>query len=75
MLGQYENARLSEANDLSTIMIVDRAAPPDFKYGPRRTRIVLVGIGSGLMFGLLWAFISETIRKDLRKRRYDDYED
>ncbi|MBQ9434321.1 MAG: hypothetical protein IJU26_08915 [Synergistaceae bacterium] len=79
MLRQYENARLSEASDLSTIMIVDRATPPDSKYGPRRTRIVLLCTGAGLAIGLFWAFLAAHISallKERRKRGYDyEYDD
>ena len=79
MLRQYENARLSEANDLSTIMIVDRATPPDFKYGPRRTRMVIIGTSAGFALGIVWSFLAAHINallKERRKRGYDyEYDD
>ena len=79
MLRQYENARLSEANDLSTIMIIDRATPPDSRYGPRRTRIVLISTTAGLAVGVFWAFLAAHISsliKERRKRGYDyEYDD
>ena len=79
MLRQYENARLSEASDLSTIMIVDRATPPDSKYGPRRTRIVIFTTATGLGIGLFWAFLAahiSALMKERRKRGYDyEYDD
>ena len=79
MLRQYENAKLSEANDLSTFMIIDRATPPDFKYKPRRTRIVIFGAGAGFALGIFWAFLAAHINalmKERRKREYDyEYED
>jgi len=79
MLRQYENARLSEANDLSTIMIVDRATPPDYKYGPRRTRMVIIGTSAGFALGVVWSFLAAHINallKERRKRGYDyEYDD
>ena len=79
MLRQYENARLSEANDLSTIMILDRATPPDSKYGPRRTRIVLISTGTGLAISIFCVFLAAHINallKEKRKRSYDyEYDD
>ena len=74
MLRQYENAKLSEASDLSTILVVDKAIPPDYRYGPRRTRIILIGTGTGLIIGLFWAFMAAHIRALLRERRKRGYD-
>lgn len=62
MLRQYENARLSEASDLSTVFVVDKATPPDYKYRPRRGRIAIIGTMAGFCLGVFWAFLSEHIR-------------
>lgn len=82
MLRQYENARLSEASDLSTILIIDRATPPDYKYLPRRARICIVGTAAGTVLGILLAFIFEHLRAVKKSRRYmynnndnEDYDD
>ena len=79
MLRQYENAKLSEASDLSTIMIIDRATPPDYKYGPRRARIVMFATAAGGFIGIFWAFLAAHINallKEKRKRGYDyEYDD
>ena len=78
MMRQYENARLSEANDLSTISIIDPATPPDSKYGPRRTRIVMIGAAGGVAFGVFLAFLIEHLIAVKRARRYayaDGYDD
>lgn len=68
MLRQYENARLSEASDLSAISIVDYATPPDYKYGPRRARITLMGLMAGFALSIFWAFLSAHI-KSLREAK------
>ena len=73
MLRQYENAKLSEASDLSTLQIVDPATPPDYKFKPRRARIMIIGTMAGFCWGVLWAFLSDHIRS-LREAR-DYYEE
>ena len=62
MMRQYENARLSEASDISTIHIIDHATPPDYKYKPQRARIAILGAMAGFALGVFWAFISAHIR-------------
>ena len=74
MLRQYENAKLSEANDLSTLQIVDPATPPDYKYLPRRARIIVIGAMAGFGLGIIWAFLAEHIRA-LKKAKEYDYDD
>ena len=73
MLRQYENAKLSEASDLSTLQIVDPATPPDYKFKPRRARIMIIGTMAGFCLGVFWAFLSDHIRS-LREAR-DYYEE
>ena len=73
MLRQYENARLSEANDVSTIQVIDVATPPDYKYLPKRARIIILGTMVGFGLGVFWAFISDYIRK--LKSKQEDYDD
>ena len=76
MLRQYENARLSEANDISTIQIIDYAKAPDYKYKPKRGQITIVGAFAGLFLGIFWAFLSDHIRALKRaKEESDDYDD
>ena len=78
MLRQYETARLSEASDLSTIVVIDPATPPDYKYGPRRARITLIGAGIGFAIGIFWAFLAAHIselRKEKKYRKEDYYDD
>lgn len=40
---QYEEARITEARDVATVEVLDRADPPDRKIWPRRS--LLIGLG------------------------------
>ena len=71
MLRQYESAKLSESIDISTISIIDPATPPDYKYLPKRARMVMLGTMMGFALGVFLAFLSDQLQK-LRKNK-DDY--
>ena len=75
MLRQFENARLGEASDISTIQVVDPATPPDYKYKPKRARMVILGTMAGFMLGVFWAFLSDYMRKLKSRVDGDDYDD
>lgn len=74
MLRQYENAKLSEASDFSTVQIIDKATPPDWKYKPRRGLIMVIGTMMGFALGVFIAFLSAHI-KSIRESRDDYYDD
>ncbi|MBQ7193043.1 MAG: hypothetical protein IJR98_01565 [Synergistaceae bacterium] len=71
MMRQYENARLSEASDLSTLQIVDRATPPDWKYKPKRGQIMIIGTMLGFVLGSGWLFVKFM----MAQRNKDENED
>ena len=77
MLRQYENARLSEASDLSTLQIVDRATPPDWKYKPQRVKIMIIGTMLGFMLGAGWLSVKFMMaQRELNDLKEDnEYED
>lgn len=62
MFRQYENAKLSEAGEFSALSIVDRATPPDWRYGPRRTRMVIIATMAGGALSVFLAFLFAHIR-------------
>ncbi len=70
MMKQYENARLSEVNDLSTITILDRATPPDYKYKPGRAKITLGIAFLGFFLSVSWVFGKEFL-KSLKDQNQD----
>lgn len=70
LLRQYENAKLSEASDFSTVQIIDTANPPDWKYKPKRAQIIIVGAFLGFSLGVFWAFLSSHIHSIKDSRDY-----
>lgn len=74
MLSQYENARLSEAYDLSNIQIIDPATPPDWKFKPQRGRIMIIGTFLGGFLAMGWLFIRYMINLH-KAREEDDFDD
>ncbi|MBQ7578520.1 MAG: hypothetical protein IJT21_09690 [Synergistaceae bacterium] len=78
MLRQYESAKLTEANDMASISVIDYAYPPDARFGPQRTRMVIINSTIGLAISVFWSFFAEYMRKkkEERERAYnDDYDD
>lgn len=70
MMRQYESAKLSEVNDISSVSVVEPAVPPRGKYGPKRTRIALAAFGGGFVLGIFIVFLVAHIRT-LRKNQED----
>jgi tyrosine-protein kinase Etk/Wzc len=56
---QYEMAKLSEANDVANIQVIQRAEVPDKKAKPKRSLIVLVSTFAAGFMAVLFAFICE----------------
>jgi uncharacterized protein involved in exopolysaccharide biosynthesis len=62
LVQQYEKARLSSIDPGPQLQIVDRAIAPNRKSGPPRKIILLAGIVSGFLFGLLYILTADLIR-------------
>jgi tyrosine-protein kinase Etk/Wzc len=58
---QYELAKMDEAKEASLIQVLDKAVPAERKSGPKRALITIAGLFSGLMLGVLIAFLREVI--------------
>ena len=54
---QYEMTKLTEANDVSTIQVVQKAQVPDYKIKPRRALILVTSTTAGFACALLLAFL------------------
>ncbi len=37
----YEQAKVEEQKSIPTIMVIDKAVPPELKYSPKRSVIIL----------------------------------
>ncbi|MBQ3402056.1 MAG: hypothetical protein IJG65_01595 [Synergistaceae bacterium] len=75
LLRQYETARLSEASDISTISIIDRATPPDWKYKPKRAQIMMIGTMAGFALGVFLAFLAAHLAALKESREAQEYYD
>src|SRR5439155_1946893 len=51
---QYEEARITEARDVSTVEVLDRADPPDRRFWPRRGLLTALGFVISAFGALLW---------------------
>lgn len=61
---QYEMAKIQEAKDSPTIQVLDEATPPDKKYKPKRSLIVMSATLLSFCAGVIYAFVA-----DFRDRR------
>jgi uncharacterized protein involved in exopolysaccharide biosynthesis len=58
---QYEEARINEARDLTTVEVLDRADPPDRRIWPRRG--LLIGLGFLISAFAATAWIAWSVRR------------
>lgn len=73
LLGQLEQAKIQENEEMPTITILDRAVPPEMRSRPKRTIIVLLAFGVSLMVSLLLAAWLEYLLR-LRTQSPEDYD-
>jgi capsule polysaccharide export protein KpsE/RkpR len=60
---QYEIARLGEVKTLSGIKLVQLAYVPEYKFKPRRTRIVLLATYTAFFVSILFVFVLARIEQ------------
>jgi tyrosine-protein kinase Etk/Wzc len=58
---QYESARLDESHDAPMLQVLDQAVIPDTKSGPHRGLIGLCGLLMGLIGGMAWLLLRESL--------------
>jgi tyrosine-protein kinase Etk/Wzc len=56
---QYEMAQIEEAKDVGTVQVLDPAVPPQKKFGPRRSLIIVSSTVIGLVLSIWLAFVIE----------------
>lgn len=62
---QYEMAKMSEANDVPTLQVLQKAVAPERKSRPARARIVLTAAFVALFFSITGVLLFECIKKPL----------
>ncbi|MDH3890561.1 MAG: Wzz/FepE/Etk N-terminal domain-containing protein [candidate division Zixibacteria bacterium] len=72
LLGQLEQAKIQENEELPTITVLDWAVPPEMRSRPKRTIMVLLAFGLSLIGALLLAAWLEFVSR-LRTQSPDDY--
>ncbi|MBI4839009.1 MAG: chain length determinant family protein, partial [Nitrospirae bacterium] len=60
---QFEAAKLDEARDSAIIQVIDKAIPPERRFKPKRTQMVMVAGISGFVISVFIAFFMEFIEK------------
>lgn len=61
--GQYEIARVDEARDAAIIQAIDKAVPPEKKFKPKRTLMVIIAAFVSFFLSVFVAFFMEYIEK------------
>ncbi|ERP31395.1 GumC family protein [Chitinivibrio alkaliphilus] len=59
LLSQYEDFRIQEAANISTVKVVEPAIAPDFPVEPNKKKLVVLAVLGGLMVGFGLALIRE----------------
>jgi len=70
---KYEEARILEAEKARDVTVVEPAALPSQPVSPNKSFNFMIGILSGLLFGLIMAFVTESF--DTSIGRVDDIEE
>ena len=70
---KYEDARILEAEKVQDVTVIERASVPGRPISPNYRSNIIVGILSGILIGLIMAFVTESL--DTSIGRIDDLED
>jgi len=73
LTGLYEEARIKEQKDTPTISILETAYPPEIKYKPRRTMIVIVTFAASFVLALFLALFGDYLA-EMRRSSPADFE-
>lgn len=69
----YEDARIKEQKDTPTISVLEEAYPPELKYKPKRSIIVVVTFCASLMLAVFLAIFADYL-ENLRRLSPADYD-
>lgn len=73
LTGMYEEARIKEQKDTPTIAVLETAYPPELKYRPKRTLIVVLTFAASLVLSLFIALFAEYV-DNLRRSSPTEYD-
>ncbi|RJP63772.1 MAG: hypothetical protein C4539_15780 [Ignavibacteriales bacterium] len=59
VMPMYEQAKVEEQKSIPTIMLIDKAVPPQLKYGPKRAAIILGVFALFLFMSIPFVFVAE----------------
>jgi uncharacterized protein involved in exopolysaccharide biosynthesis len=62
LIQQYELAKIEEAKTIPTVQVLDRAVPPERKYKPKRSLIVIFSALSTTIILVMFILVIERIR-------------
>jgi tyrosine-protein kinase Etk/Wzc len=59
LMSQFEQAKIEESRNTSTISVLDYASVPELKDKPKRSQLVLLAVLISLILSLLWIWLIE----------------
>jgi tyrosine-protein kinase Etk/Wzc len=63
LLPMYEQAKVEENKSVPTIMVLDKAIPPELKYAPKKSIIIILVLLIFLFFAIPFVFMAERVNK------------
>lgn len=63
LIKQHEAAKIDEAKDATIIQVIDKAEPPERRFKPKRTQMVLIAGVVGFFLSIFSAFFMEYTEK------------
>jgi uncharacterized protein involved in exopolysaccharide biosynthesis len=72
LVPQYEQAKIQEAKDTPTLLILDAARPAEYPFKPRKKVITLVAGVVAFCFLFGWVYAADTIRRKMSENDSSD---
>lgn len=63
LVEQYHRARIEERRALPTVRVLDAAVPPEHRYRPRRTILVVLVTGASVLLAAVLAYALEIVER------------
>ena len=75
ILPMYEQAKVEEQKSIPTVIIIDKATPPQLKYTPKRGLIILGLSSLGLFFLVLVSLRAESaVVREIYQNSFEEKE-